>query len=65
MYAHREKKRGRAMGGGGFIVGTKKNWAEESNLIYKNKEGVTILTIDIREKKVIIISVYNRGAGKI
>jgi len=59
IYAHREKKRGRTIEG--FIVGVKKNWAQESNLIYKNKEGVII---SIREKKVVIISVYNRGSWK-
>jgi len=31
-------------------------------LIYKNKEGVIISII--REKKVVIISVYNRGSWK-
>ena len=36
-----------------FIVGIKKNWAEESNLIYKNKKGVIMSTIGIREKKVV------------
>ena len=46
-----------------FIVGIKKNWAEESNL-YKNKEGVVMSTVSTGEKKVIIKSVYNRRSWK-
>jgi len=61
IYTHREKERDKAMRG--FIVRIKK-MAEESNLIYKNKEGVIMLTIGIGEKKVIIISIYNRESWK-
>jgi len=43
IYAYREKKRGKAIRR--FIVNVKKNWAEESNLIYKNKEGMVMLII--------------------
>jgi len=43
IYAYREKKRGKAIRR--FIVNVKKNWAEESNLIYKNKEGMVMSII--------------------
>jgi len=55
-YAHREKR----LWGDSRV---KKYWAEESNLMYKNKEEM-IMSISIGEKKIIIISVYNRGSWK-
>ena len=33
-------------------------------MIYKNKEIVAMSIIDIEEKKIVIISVYNRGSWK-
>ncbi|KYN09163.1 hypothetical protein ALC57_18745, partial [Trachymyrmex cornetzi] len=47
VYARREKKRGRAKGG--FIIGLRKEWIENSSLIYKEEE-VVMSTIRVGEK---------------
>ncbi|KYN28175.1 hypothetical protein ALC57_02421, partial [Trachymyrmex cornetzi] len=63
VYARREKKRGRAIGG--FIIGVKKERAENTSLIYKKEEGVIMSTIDIGEMKTKNISVQQRELKKL